>query len=386
MGVFEILLGAGIIFYSLYYYLTSNFDFWEKRNVPGPTPVPFFGNLKNYLLKRKFIGEILKEFYDVYKNESMFGLFLQKTPILIVKDPEFIKDVLVKDFTTFADRGQKVIEEINPLSADLFNLEPDRWRPLRSKLSPVFTSGKLKEMFYLMIECSEHFEKYVDKMADKPIDVDVRELSAKFTTDSIGVCAFGLEMHSIEDEDSEFRKMGRKIFDSSFISFLKRTLPNLSTLLYKIIAPFVFNDGIDKFFIGLMKDTMDYRTKNNINRHDFVNLLMDIKKNPEKIKSIGKFKLNMFCFDIKLEFLHFLTFSEFTDSFLTAQAFVFFAAGFETSSTTISNALLELALHPDMQNKLRNEIKEEIERNDGKLTYECVKNMKYLDKVFKGKY
>ena len=77
---------------------------------------------------------------------------------------------------------------------------------------------------------------------------------------------------------------------------------------------------------------------------------------------------------------------EFTDSFLTAQAFVFFAAGFETSSTTISNALLELALHPDMQNKLRNEIKEEIERNDGKLTYECVKNMKYLDKVFKGKH
>ena len=47
--------------------------------------------------------------------------------------------------------------------------------------------------------------------------------------------------------------------------------------------------------------------------------------------------------------------------------------------------MFELALHQDMQNKLRNEIKEEIKINDGKLTYESIKNMKYLDKIFKGK-
>ena len=82
----------------------------------------------------------------------------------------------------------------------------------------------------------------------------------------------------------------------------------------------------------------------------------------------------------------FVFFSEFTDPFLTAQAFVFFAAGFETSSTSMSHALFELALHPDMQNTLRNEIKEVIKMNDGKLTYDAIKNMKYLDKVFKGKH
>lgn len=75
---------------------------------------------------------------------------------------------------------------------------------------------------------------------------------------------------------------------------------------------------------------------------------------------------------------------EFTDTFLTAQALVFFAAGFETSSTTMSNAMLELALNPDIQKKLRLEINEEIERNEGKITYDGIKNMKYLDKIFKG--
>lgn len=50
----------------------------------------------------------------------------------------------------------------------------------------------------------------------------------------------------------------------------------------------------------------------------------------------------------------------------------------------MSNALFELALNPSMQVKLRNEIKEEVKKNNGKLTYESIKDMKYLDKIFKG--
>ena len=69
---------------------------------------------------------------------------------------------------------------------------------------------------------------------------------------------------------------------------------------------------------------------------------------------------------------------------MTAQALVFFAAGFETSSTTISNALYELAQNSDVQMKLRNEITAELKKNGGKLTYESIKSMHYLDKVFKG--
>ena len=82
----------------------------------------------------------------------------------------------------------------------------------------------------------------------------------------------------------------------------------------------------------------------------------------------------------------FFLFSEVTDALLTAQAFIFFAAGFETSSSTMSNALYELALNPEIQNKLREEIKDELANNDEKLKYESIKNMQYLHKVFCGKY
>ena len=77
--------------------------------------------------------------------------------------------------------------------------------------------------------------------------------------------------------------------------------------------------------------------------------------------------------------------TEVSDTYLAAQALIFFAAGFQTSSTTMSHILYELAQDQDMQNKLRNEIKEEILNNDGKLTYESVNNMKFLNQVFKGK-
>ena len=70
---------------------------------------------------------------------------------------------------------------------------------------------------------------------------------------------------------------------------------------------------------------------------------------------------------------------------LAAQAFVFFAAGFETSSTTMTFCLYELSLHQDIQNRLREEIDVVLLKHDSKLTYESIQEMEYLEKVVSGK-
>ncbi len=67
-----------------------------------------------------------------------------------------------------------------------------------------------------------------------------------------------------------------------------------------------------------------------------------------------------------------------------AQAAVFFAGGYETSSTTMTFGLYELAFHPDIQRKIKDEIKETLLASNGELTYDNVNEMVYLDMVVQG--
>jgi len=67
-----------------------------------------------------------------------------------------------------------------------------------------------------------------------------------------------------------------------------------------------------------------------------------------------------------------------------AQAFVFLAAGFETTATTMSFALYELALQPDIQDRLRTEITQVLSKYEGQLTYDGIQEMAYLDMVVSG--
>ncbi|KAJ8922485.1 hypothetical protein NQ315_007513, partial [Exocentrus adspersus] len=73
----------------------------------------------------------------------------------------------------------------------------------------------------------------------------------------------------------------------------------------------------------------------------------------------------------------YLTFNE-----IAAQCYVFFIAGFETSSTTMTFAIYELAINQDIQDKVRQEVNEVLARHDNKFTYDAMNEMTYLEKVF----
>jgi cytochrome P450 family 6 len=67
-----------------------------------------------------------------------------------------------------------------------------------------------------------------------------------------------------------------------------------------------------------------------------------------------------------------------------AQALTFLLGGYETSASTLSFALYELALHPEIQRRLRAEILKEMRKHEGKLTYDSMKDISYLDRVVSG--
>ncbi|XP_043258022.1 probable cytochrome P450 6a13 [Colletes gigas] len=342
-----------------YYYATSNYDFWEKRGVKGPRPIPCLGNYKDVFLGRASLSDIFVKAYYDYKDESMVGIFGGRRPLLVLRDPNLMKDVLIKDFAVFANRSP-CAAEVEPLSTHLFRLESEKWRPLRTRLSPIFSSGKLKEMFHLLLECSNHLVKYVDGLVGNGVEiVESHEIAAKYTTDVIGSCAFGIEMKALAAEDSEFRKIGRQIFETTWQSFLRDRLREYP-LIFKLVGRFIVDHEVTEFLTNITIKTIEYRIKNNVQRNDFIDILVDLKQHPEK-----------------------LGVDELTDHYLAAQAFVFFIAGFESSSVTISNSLFELSLNPTVQEKLRAEVKGVLQKNNGEITYESVREMKYLDACVK---
>ena len=290
MGPLEILCVVGAIFLFLYYYSTSNHDFWKNQGVQGPKPLPFIGNLKDLILNRLSPGDFSKKYYDEFKDEPMVGIYAKNIPMLILKDPDLIKDVLIKDFNNFTDRGIPINEKIDPLSQNLVFLEAERWRPLRKKLSPVFTSGKLKEMFYLLEESSHHMDKYLQKLVPINEPIECRQLTSKFTINAIGSCAFGIEINAFSDQQNEFVEMGKRMFDTSVWRSIRNTIRDQTPWLFQIIGPIFKNQEAQSgdFFQKLITDTMNYRKENNVNRHDFVDLLRFIKENPDKMDDIGK--------------------------------------------------------------------------------------------------
>ncbi|KAK1122046.1 hypothetical protein K0M31_009891 [Melipona bicolor] len=354
----EILCGVVVTLITFYCYLTARYGFWKRRGVLGPEPVFGFGNILKGMFGKEPLPEFVSRVYNSYKNEPLIGVFLRTVPVLFVKDPDFIKDILIKDFSKFVDRGFLKSEPADPMSNHLFGLEAKRWRPLRTQLSPVFTSGKLKETFRLILECSNHLEGYLGTMVEKGELIDARELAARFTTDVVGSCGFGIEMNALSEQESEFRRIGKEIFCNSLYRVLKTKLHEIEPRLHALLVHLLPWDQATKLFIKITRETLEYREKNNVFRPDFMNILMGLRKHPEKM-------------DIEL-----------THELLAAQAFVFFTAGFETSSTTISNTLYELALNQDIQKKLREEIKQFEVKNGGEWKYETIKEMKYLHKVF----
>lgn len=94
-------------------------------------------------------------------------------PKLLILDPQLIEHIMVKDFSYFTDRERTSDVTSAPLSRTLVNHNGDEWKVLRTKLTPVFSSGKLKMMIQQITECSNACIEHIAKKAadGKPLEV-----------------------------------------------------------------------------------------------------------------------------------------------------------------------------------------------------------------------
>lgn len=194
----------------LYFYGNYAFTYWKRRGFPFLSPTFPFGNFAPSFWQQKSIGVLAEDFYNA-TSEPFSGIYAMFRPILLVRDPELLRHIFVKDFTHFMDRGVFMDEKRDPLSATLFSMSGEKWKNLRTKLTPVYTSGKLKAMFSTIVRCGEFLENYMEREANEERSFEGREICARYTTDIIASVAFGIDINSIEQPDIPFRRYGRKV-------------------------------------------------------------------------------------------------------------------------------------------------------------------------------
>lgn len=343
--------------------MERNLNYWKNRSIPHEKPHFLMGNLKGVRTKYH-IGEILANYYRKFKGTGPFaGIHIVQRPGVVLLDKSLMKNVLIKDFTNFTDRGLYYNEKNDPLTGHLIFLHGEKWKNLRQKLTPTFTSGKMRYMYPTLLKVADKLIEVLKERVEKDPIINIPDIMSRFTIDIISSCAFGVDCNSLTNSDSEFPRLGRKSImerrHNAFIMALIDSFPKLARKLGMRVLP----EDVHQFFMKTITDTIRYREQNNIKRNDFLNILLELKNN-ENDKSCEKgLSIEEIC----------------------AQVFVFFLAGFETSSTTMTYALYELAQHQEIQERLRLEINDVVENNtDDMITYDNLKDMLYLQQVLQG--
>lgn len=230
-----------------------------------------------------------------------------------------------------------------------------------------------------------HFEKKVGNS-----DIDVLEIFSRFTADGIATAALGFEGDCVKNEDSSIYKMVKKIiheFGGSSRSIFKILIAFMMPKVYNLFGMQLVSKETFNFFQHVVVDVMKERDEKNISRPDVIQLMLEVKKGQlQKENEEGNDKeLDGFAAHEELSLKSNVNNRKEIiddDEYWIAQGFIFFFAGFDTTSNLLQSITFHLSKNPDVQEKLYQEISEVAATLDNKpITYETLLKMKYLDMV-----
>uniref|UniRef100_A0A452TXS3 Cytochrome P450 3A n=1 Tax=Ursus maritimus TaxID=29073 RepID=A0A452TXS3_URSMA len=338
----------------LYLYGTYTHGLFKKLGIPGPTPLPFVGTILAY---RNGITVFDEKCFRKYGR--MWGLYDGRQPVLAITDPDMIKTVLVKEcYSVFTNR--RSFGPTGFMKSAITLSEDEEWKRIRTLLSPTFTSGKLKEMFPIIGQYGDVLVRNLRKEAEKGNHVMLKDIFGAYSMDVITSTSFGVNIDSLNNPQDPFVENIKKLlkfdfFDPFFFSIL--LFPFL-TPVFEILNIYLFPKKVTDFFTKSVKRMKESRLKDKQkHRVDFLQLMINSQNSKEMD-----------------------THKALSDLELVAQSIIFIFAGYETTSTSLSFLVYELATHPDVQQKLQEEIDATFP-NKALPTYDALAQMEYLDMV-----
>ncbi|CAG2175248.1 unnamed protein product, partial [Oppiella nova] len=330
-------------------YLTRNFNYWSKRGINGPKPLPIVGTyLYQFKTPRPHLSLQWQEKYG-----KIYGVYNGNAPLLVVAEPELIKQICVKDFNIFTDRNRN--QRNHPiLSRHLVAENGDDWKRIRSIVTPTFSSNKMKKMYPMIRRCLEDFINELEVYAKDRKEIDIKPMYGKYTMDVISTCAFATKTNTYKDPNDPFVLNAQKVFQTS----VKRLLPLLlfpKFVLKLLNITHAAEESVNEFFFNITRRIMKERKNSHKKYNDFIELLMNAQKdstnnNPKEDENdvneahhVNEGKEEK---EVEKKILSNVD-KYITEEEILAQSWVFFVAGYETTATTLTFASYELALNQD---------------------------------------
>ncbi|CAH2276505.1 thromboxane-A synthase [Pelobates cultripes] len=317
-----------------------------------------------------------------------------RRPIVLLSEPEAIKQVLQKDFSNFTNR-MKLNLVTKPMSDSLLCLRDEKWKRVRSVLTPSFSAVRMKEMCPLINQGCDVLVTNLQKYAETGDPCPVQRNYACFTMDVVVSVAFGTKVDSQKDPDHPLVQNSKK-FMELFTPF--KPLVLLSLAFPSIMIPIARRipnkkrDQINSFFLKVIRDIIAQRDDQPANerRRDFLQLMLDARDSFSNITvehfdivnqadlsapRVDHQEARMANADSPKK-----TTKTLNEEEILGQAFLFLIAGYETTCSLLSFATYLLAIHPECQDKVLREVDEFSEKHV-LADYNTVNELPYLDMV-----
>ncbi len=316
------------------------------------------------------------------KYGDVFGYYNAGTPVLAVSDPDIVKEILVKQFDKFDER-YGTIDTSEHKYATLAEIKGEKWKRVRGITSPTFSTKKMKLMSPMILQCisklMDRFKKRVKEGKNFNIAADFKCL----TLDVIATTVFSYDTNVFNTTDNIFIKKLEHLIAG--FDFDKQPFGDKMKLLMLTVFPSLMKTGLfdawedDMWFLDLAKKMIQDRQTSGEERHDYLHLMLSLH---EKRVSGHDTDTDVSDNEIGQELRRnaktkFLTMEE-----MQAQIYVFLVAGYETTSTTLAFVAYYLALYPEIQSKLQQEVDEHFPVKGQNINYDTVQKLPYLDMVF----
>uniref|UniRef100_A0A182K8U8 Cytochrome P450 n=1 Tax=Anopheles christyi TaxID=43041 RepID=A0A182K8U8_9DIPT len=340
MILYTIGLIAAFVFVALKYIYT----YWDRHGLPNIKPEIPYGNLRMLAKKKESINVVINNLYD-QSNERLVGVYLFFRPAILVRDAHLAKRIMVNDFQYFHDRGIYCNEHSDPMSANLFALPGQRWKNLRAKFTPTFTSGQLRNMLPTFLKEGTKLQLYLEKLANEHQIVDMRDIVSRYVLDVVASVFFGFEASCLHNPDDAFRVALRDLNNpENFMNNIRSAGVFLCPGLLKYTGISALSPPMKKFTMDVISSHLHQREAGQVTRKDFIQMLTDLRR------KAGNNAEEML-----------------TDAQCAANVFLFYGAGADTSTGAISFTLHELTHNAEVMAKLQQEVDEMVERYNGEI-------------------